>query len=251
MRAPILLDVQQIYLAFGGLLALNGATLQLYQGEILGLVGPNGSGKTTLLNVISGQLRPTSGQLFLEQRAIQGLPPHQLAQLGIARTYQIPRPFRSATVLDNVALGLMFGRQAHSHAAAIRQSEAILDFVGLRAKAHALAGQLNLHERKFLELARALAVQPKVLLLDEVLAGLNPTEIELGIDLLRRIRERGITLLFVEHNLRAVLALCDRLVVLNYGQPIATGVPTNVMNDPQVIAAYLGDERSAAHHVTS
>ncbi len=240
-NADLLLDCRQVTMAFGGVLALNEADLQVYRGEILGLVGPNGSGKTTLINVISGQYRPTAGRLIFDGADITGARPNRLAHIGVARTYQVPRPFTSSTVLDNVALAWMFGRRAHSRRDARNLARETLAFAGLAEKADLPVTKLNLHERKFLELARALALEPKLLLLDEVLAGLNPSEVQLGVELIRRIRDQGVTLVFVEHNVNAVIQLSDRMAVLNYGRKIAEGDPQQVMDDPAVVAAYLGD----------
>jgi ABC-type branched-subunit amino acid transport system ATPase component len=235
-----ILKCQNVVKIFGGLLALDGATLSVQPGEILGLVGPNGSGKTTLINVISGQYQADSGDIFFQGERINTYQPNQLAHLGIARTYQIPRPFSTLSVLDNVALAEMFGREQRDRATAAKRAMDMLDFVNLAEKAHRPVGALNLHERKFLEMARALALEPQLLLLDEVLAGLNPSEVELGIKLIRRIRDQGVTLIFVEHNLRAVMELSDRMVVLNYGRKIAEGDPDKVIEEPDVIEAYLG-----------
>ncbi len=241
MTPQPLLDCRKITKNFGGVRAVDQADLQIFRGEILGLVGPNGSGKTTLINLISGQYAPTEGRILFDNRNVTHAKPNQLAHAGIARTYQIPRPFATATVLDNVALSWMFGRRGHSRNDARERAHQTLAFVGLAAKALLPVGKLNLHERKFLELARALALEPKLLLLDEVLAGLNPSEVDLGIELIRRIHTQSISLLFVEHNVRAVTALSDRMIVLNYGRNIANGLPQTVINDPNVVAAYLGD----------
>jgi ABC-type branched-subunit amino acid transport system ATPase component len=238
----VMLHCENIVKTFGGLVALWRANLQVEQGEILGLIGPNGSGKTTLINVISGQYKPEDGRILLDGEDVTRFTPHQLAHAGIARTYQIPRPFHSMTVIDNVAIGHMFGRHQHSRTEAVNRAMEWLTFVGLGHKADLPVGKLNLHERKFLEIARALSLEPKLLLLDEVLAGLNPAEVNLGIELIRRIHARGITLVFVEHNTRAVTALSDRIAVLNYGRNIATGLPEAVLRDPQVISAYLGQD---------
>lgn len=236
----VILRCHDVIKIFGGLVALDGATLSVQTGEILGLIGPNGSGKTTLINVISGQYQADSGDIFFRGEPINTYQPNQLAHLGIARTYQIPRPFSTLSVLDNVALAEMFGREQHDRATASRRAMSTLEFVNLAGKAHQPVGALNLHERKFLEMARALALEPELLLLDEVLAGLNPSEVELGIELIKRIRTRGITIIFVEHNLRAVMELSDRIVVLNYGRQIAEGTPDTVIEEPDVIKAYLG-----------
>jgi branched-chain amino acid transport system permease protein len=234
-----LLACDGVHKSFGGIHALRGVQLEVRRGEILGLVGPNGSGKTTLINVVSGQYRRDAGTIALEGREIGDLKPHRVAQLGIARTYQIPRPFAHLTALENVVLAATFGRE--SDKASVRaEAQHWLQFAGLGARADTLPGGLNLHERKFLELARALAAHPSLLMLDEVLAGLTPTEIENAVALIRRIRDAGTTILFVEHNMRAVLELCDRLVVLNYGAVIAAGAPREVMRHPEVVSAYLG-----------
>jgi branched-chain amino acid transport system permease protein len=237
-----LLVCEGVHKSFGGIHALRGVSLEVRRGEILGLVGPNGSGKTTLINVVCAQYRRDSGTIALDGSEIGDRRPHRIAQLGIARTYQIPRPFAHLTALDNVVLAATFGRE--SDKASVR-AEALhwLEFAGLGARAEALPAELNLHERKFLELARALAAHPSLLMLDEVLAGLTPAEVANAVALIRRIRDAGTTILFVEHNMRAVLELCDRLVVLNYGVVIAAGAPREVMRNPGVISAYLG----AAH----
>ena len=224
--------------------ALRRVTLDVRDGEVLGLLGPNGSGKSTLINVVSGHYRPDAGRIAFRGREIAGLPAHRIARAGIARTYQIPRPFRELTVLDNVQVAAMFGGATLSRAAAEREAMRWLEFTRLDGKALARPDELNLHQRKFLELARALAFRPRLVLLDEVLSGLNPDEIDSAVLLVRDIRRQGATIVLVEHVMRAVLALADRIVVLNHGDVIAAGEPERVMREPVVVTAYLG---TAAH----
>jgi branched-chain amino acid transport system permease protein len=230
--------------AFRGVQALAGVDLEVRRGEILGLVGPNGSGKSTLINVVSGHFRPDSGRILFEGRDLAGLEAHRIAHTGIARTYQIPRPFAHLSVLENVALPAMFGRGAQARPDAEREARRWLAFTGLAAKAMSLPGELNLHQRKFLELARALASRPNLLLLDEVFSGLTHAEIDDAIRLIREIRARGATIVFVEHVIRAVMELTDRIVVLSYGRVIAEGDPRAVMREPDVVTAYLGKPRA-------
>jgi branched-chain amino acid transport system permease protein len=235
-----LLVVRDVAKAFKGVQALAGVALEVRRGEILGLVGPNGSGKSTLINVVSGHYRADAGSIVFEGRELSDEAPHRIARAGIARTYQIPRPFSHLTVLENVALPPMFGKAVMDRAAAEAEAWRWLEFTGLAAKAQELPQALNLHQRKFLELARALAARPKLIFLDEVLSGLTPSEMDEAIRLVRAIREQGATIVFVEHVMRAVLELTDRVVVLTYGKTIAAGAPRDVMRDPQVIGAYLG-----------
>jgi branched-chain amino acid transport system permease protein len=238
--APALLVIEGLGKSFYGVQALRGVTLEVRKGEVLGLLGPNGSGKSTLINVVSGHHRPDAGRIVFRGREIAGIPAHRIARAGIGRTYQIPRPFRELTVRDNVALAAMFGGATLSRAAAEREAARWLEFTRLEGKADALPDELNLHQRKFLELARALAFRPQLVLLDEVLSGLNPAEIDSAVDLIRDIRGQGATIVLVEHVMRAVNALADRIVVLNQGEVIAAGMPADVMRDPAVVTAYLG-----------
>ena len=235
-----LLRCEDVHLSFRGVRALAGVNLELREGEILGLVGPNGSGKSTLVNAISGYYRPDAGRIVLRGVDLTRLPAHRIARLGVARTYQIPRPFQRLSVIENVTLAAMYGAAALDPAAAGREAMHWLEFIGLDRRAADLPSQLNLHQRKFLELARALAAAPRLVLLDEVLSGLTQGEVAGAVALIREIRSRGATILFIEHNMRAVLELVDRLVVLNHGDVIAEGAPRDVVRDPAVVAAYLG-----------
>ncbi len=238
--APEVLACADVHKSFGGIHALRGVSLAMRAGEILGLVGPNGSGKTTLINVIAGHYRLDRGNIALGERPIGELAAHRIAALGVARTYQIPRPFAHFTALENVVLAASFGGSGRSRRASEDEARHWLEFTGLADRARHLPKDLNLHERKFLELARALAADPKVLMLDEVLAGLTPVEIDGAVALIRRINARGTTILFVEHNMRAVLELSHRLAVLNYGEVIAAGAPRDVVRRKEVVVAYLG-----------
>ncbi len=245
MRHPVasgkpLLEVRNLSKAFKGVRALDGVSLQVRDGEILGLLGPNGSGKSTFINVVSGHYPVTGGDILFDGRQLAGLPAHRIAQAGIARTYQIPRPFAHMSVLRNVSMVAMFGGAALDPAQATREAWKWLEFTGLQERADSLPDDLNLHQRKFLELARALAARPRLVLLDEVLSGLTPGEINDAIALIRRIRERGSTIVFVEHVMRAVMALTDRIAVLNHGKLIAEGPAGEVMKNPEVVSAYLG-----------
>jgi branched-chain amino acid transport system permease protein len=239
-EAGVILRLEGVGKAFSGLKALDDVSLEVRGGEILGLVGPNGSGKSTLINVVSGHYRADTGRILLRGHDVSGLDAHRLSRAGIARTYQIPRPFARMSVLDNVTLTAMFGHAALEREAAGREAMRWLEFTGLAARANALPEELNLHQRKFLELARALASRPTLLFLDEVLSGLTPTEIDEAIRTVRAIRDQGATIVFVEHVMRAVMELTDRVVVLNYGKLIAEGTPGEVMRQPDVVAAYLG-----------
>jgi branched-chain amino acid transport system permease protein len=240
-----ILEVHAVTKRFGGLQALGGVDLAVREGEIFGLVGPNGSGKTTLINVISGFYPLTSGTITVDGAEIGRVPAHVIARRGVARTYQIPRPFVNMSVLDNVALAATFGGPPRSKAEIRDEAMHWIGFTGLAGKEDVLPAGLNLHERKFLELARALAARPKLLLLDEVLSGLNPTEIDNAIRLVRAIRAQGATIVFVEHLMRAVVELSDRIAVLNEGKLFALGAPREVMRDPRVVSIYLGKAYAA------
>ncbi len=240
-----LVEIKGVTKRFGGLQALNGVDLTVREGEILGLVGPNGSGKTTLINVISGFYPLTSGTISVDGAEVGRAPAHEIARRGVARTYQIPRPFTNMTVLENVALCATFGGPPRSRAEIHDEALHWIGFCGLSGKEDVLPAGLNLHERKFLELARALAARPKLLLLDEVLSGLNPHEVDNAIQLVRAIRAQGATIVFVEHLMRAVVELSDRVAVLNEGKLFALGAPREVMRDPRVVSIYLGKSYAA------
>jgi branched-chain amino acid transport system permease protein len=245
-----LIEATDVTRAFGGIQALRGVTLTIANGELVGLVGPNGSGKTTLVNLVSGTFRPTSGVLRVSGTDVAGLPPHRISHLGVARTYQIPRPFESMTVRDNVAMAIMFGRAPRPLQQARVDAQEHLDLVGLAHLADARPAEVNLHERQLLEMARALATRPRVLLLDEALAGLSPVEVDDAVRVVRRIHASGVTIVLVEHLLRVVNQLATRVVVLDQGSVLAEGPPGVVMRDPAVIAAYLGSAAPGAAEAT-
>ena len=235
-----LLVVRGLRKSFKGLRAIDGVDLDVRRGQILGVLGPNGSGKSTLINVVSGHYRADAGSVRFAGNELAGLAAHRIARVGIARTYQIPRPFVHVSVHDNVALTAMFGAAAADRAHADAQALEWLRFTGLAPRADALPGALNLHQSKFLELARALASAPHLVLLDEVLSGLTPAEIDEAVDLIRRIRDRGTTIVIVEHVMRIVTALADRIVVLDQGRVLAEGAAADVMTRADVATAYLG-----------
>ena len=236
----VLLQVRGLDKRFKGIHALSAVDVDVRRGEILGLLGPNGSGKSTFINVVSGHYAATAGEVRFEGQDLAGVPAHRIAAAGIARTYQIPRPFAQFSVVDNVALAAMFGGAVADPAAARREAMDWLEFTGLAGRADARPDALNLHQRKFLELARALASRPRLVLLDEVLSGLTPSEIDAAVALIRRIRDQGATIVFVEHVMRAVMALTDRIVVFDHGLLLAEGAASEVMKRPDVMSAYLG-----------
>lgn len=241
----VLLSVQGVTKYFGGLRALSRVTFDLPEGQILGLIGPNGAGKTTLFNVINGVYAPEEGHVFFRGQNVTGRRPYELAHLGLARTHQIVRPLNQLTVRENVIVGACFGRENLSLAQARQVADEVLAFVGLSERAEQLAASLNVAQKKRLELARALASRPYLLLLDEVLAGLNPAEVEAMLVTIRAIRDQGITIIMIEHLMRAIMNVCDRIIVLDHGEQIAEGTPQEISNNQRVIEAYLGDPNLA------
>ncbi len=237
----MILQVQEVHKRFGGLQALTDVNFDITAGEIMGLIGPNGAGKTTLFNVINGVYPPTKGQVVFRGEKITGLPAYEVARRGLARAHQVVRPLNDLTVRENVMVGACFGREHLSLGKAARKADDALAQVGLADRANQLAGNLNVAQKKRLELARALAANPYLLLLDEVLAGLTPSEIVGMMETLRKIRDEGFTILMIEHVMQAVMSISDRIIVLDYGQLIARGAPEEVASNPQVIEAYLGD----------
>jgi branched-chain amino acid transport system ATP-binding protein len=247
-KSELFLQLELVAKSFSGLMAVNFVSLNVAEGEILGLIGPNGAGKTTLFNLITGLYPPSKGRIVFVGKDITAAPPHARCRLGIARTFQLVRPFPHLTVLENVSMGRVYGRDSvKSKFRAEAEALEILEEVGLADRASEKAHSLTLVSRKRLELARALATNPKLLLLDELLAGLNPSEVSASMDLIQSIRHTGITIIMVEHLVKAVFGLSDRIVVLNAGQKIAEGTPVEVANNPRVIDAYLGSEAYATH----
>ncbi len=237
-----ILEARGVTKRFGGLAAVSRVSFDLRDGEILGLIGPNGSGKTTLVNVITGALGYSDGEVRFRGHSIRGLQSYEIGRLGVSRTFQVVKPFRNLTVRENVIVGALFGARGGARALgeARRQADLVREQVALAHRAGASADQLNVPERKRMELARALAMRPTVLFLDEVMAGLNPSEIDAAVRLIRQIRDRGISLVVIEHVMKAIRDLSDRILVLSHGEKLTEGAPAEVLNHPDVISADLG-----------
>lgn len=240
MTGSSLLTVETARKAFGGLIAVNDVSFAVKQSELVGLIGPNGSGKTTMMNLISGALKPTSGSIRLSNEVISGMPAHEISRRGVARTFQLVRILPSLSAVENVIAGAVFGHVRAWGDDAYREAEVLLDRVGLGGRGGMPTGSMTYIDQKRLELARALASNPRLLLLDEWLAGLNPSELQIGIELIRDLREDGRTIIMVEHVMDAIRSLCDRCVVMSSGVKIADGSVHDVLAQPEVISAYLG-----------
>jgi len=237
------LDVKKVSRFFGGLSALTNVSFKVNKGDIVGLIGPNGAGKTTLFNVVNGFYKPSTGDVFFRGSTISGLKPHQICQLGIARTFQVVKPLQRMSVFDNVLASAFLRTASRGEAADLALD--ILRFTGLFEERNTISKGLPLGMRKRLEIARALATQPELLLLDESFAGLNPMELNESIQIIRKIREKGITVMIIEHHMKVIMSLSDRIVVLNYGEKIADGTPQEIRHNPLVVEAYLGETQSA------
>lgn len=239
-----MLEVRNLTKRFGGLIAIENLDFSIQRGEIVGLIGPNGAGKTTIFNLITGYLRPDSGVIKFEGDDIVGLKPYQICKKGICRTFQLVKPFLNMNTLENVMTGAL--SRTRSPAEARKEAKNMLDFVGLSGSNSNLAANLTMVDRKRLELARALCTQPKLLLLDEPIGGLNPKETLDSIELIKRIRDRGITIVIIEHVMKVIMSISDRIIVINYGEKIAEGKPRDISENVNVIQAYLGREYSLA-----
>lgn len=238
-----LLEVKKVSMFFGGLAAISDVSFEIRKGEILGLIGPNGAGKTTMFNVVNGFFNPTKGEVFFKGKKISGLKPHQICKLGVARTFQVVKPLQRMSVLDNVIASAFL--RVKSRAEADEIAVETIKFTGLDDDKDVISKGLPLGKRKKLEIARALATQPEMLLLDESFAGLNSAELDESIGIIRKIKERGITIMIIEHHMKVIMAISDRIVVLSYGQKLAEGTPQQIGNDPLVVEAYLGEAESA------